>query len=76
MTVFRSACCEGEQCFCGAPADHKVEEAIFHDDPTGWMDFAGHRVAARHPRTAYICAAHFMQVMGLRALGSNPEKGV
>lgn len=50
----RSACCEGERCYCGAPADRKVEETIFHDDPS----------PNRHPFTAYVCADHFAQVMG------------
>lgn len=51
---FVSACCEGEHCFCGAPAHHKVEETIFDDDP--------HR--ARHPLTTYICHPHFLMLMG------------
>lgn len=29
---FVSACCEGERCYCGAPAEHKVEETMFIDD--------------------------------------------
>lgn len=51
---FVSACCEGERCHCGAPAEHKVEETIFFDDPT----------QNRHPFTAYICHDHFRQIMG------------
>ncbi len=51
---FVSGCCEGEKCFCGAPAAHKIEETIFHDDP----------VPHRHPLTAYICHEHFRMVMG------------
>lgn len=51
---FVSACCEGERCHCGAPAEHKVEETIFSDDP----------VMSRHPLTAYICHRHFREIMG------------
>ncbi len=51
---FVSACCDGERCFCGQPADHKVEETIFDDDPQ----------PIRHPLTAYICHEHFVQIMG------------
>lgn len=50
----RSACCEGERCFCGAEADRKLEETIFRDDP----------LPNRHPFTAYVCAEHFSQIMG------------
>jgi hypothetical protein len=52
--TFRSVCCEGEDCFCGKPADHKVEEAVMHDDP----------MPNRHPLTRYICHEHFAMVMG------------
>lgn len=54
---FVSGCCEGQRCSfegCGAPAEHKVEEAIFYDDP----------IQHRHELTAYICHAHFRQIMG------------
>lgn len=52
---FVSACCEGERCrICGNPAEHKVEETIFHDDP----------MPVRHPLTAYICHVHFVTLMG------------
>lgn len=51
---FVSACCQGERCYCGAPAEHKVEETIFHDDP--------HQ--HRHPFTTYICHEHFVQLIG------------
>jgi hypothetical protein len=51
---FISGCCEGERCFCGAEATHKVEETIFYDDP----------FPNRHPFTAYICDEHFGQIMG------------
>lgn len=50
---FISACCAGEPCFCGAPSVRKVEEAILFDDPN----------RGRHPFTAYVCAAHFAQIM-------------
>lgn len=52
--MFVSGCCEGERCFCGAPAVRKVEETIFHDDPQ----------PQRHPLTAYVCYLHFRQIMG------------
>lgn len=55
---FVSWCCEGEKCFCGREASHKVEEVIFDDDPT----------PSRHPYTTYICDYHFNVIMGL------PEK--
>jgi len=51
---FVSACCEGEHCYCGKPAEHKVEEVIFDDDP----------IQSRHPFTTYICHRHFVQIMG------------
>ncbi len=43
-----------ERCHCGMPAEHKVEETIFSDDPR----------PVRHPLTAYICHAHFREMMG------------
>lgn len=52
--TFVSACCEGERCHCGKPAEHKVEETIFYDDPR----------LIRHPLTSYICHAHFCEIMG------------
>ena len=55
---FVSKCCEGEKCHCGAPADHKVEEVVFDDDP----------YPARHPLTSYICDTHFCEVMGPEAV--------
>ena len=54
MAAFISACCEGERCYCGSPAEHKVEETIFMDDPH----------PHRHPLTRYICHEHFAQIMG------------
>lgn len=51
---FVSACCSGERCYCGDPAEHRVEETIFSDDP----------IQARHPLTAYICHKHFREIMG------------
>jgi hypothetical protein len=54
---FVSECCEGERCYCGAPAEHKVEEVIFDDDP----------IQPRHPLTSYICHAHFREIMGRMA---------
>ncbi len=51
---FVSESCCGEFCWCGAPAEHKVEETIFADDP----------VQHRHGLTAYVCHEHFRQMMG------------
>lgn len=51
---FVSASCEGEKCFCGDRAEHKVEETIFADDP----------LQQRHPLTAYVCHKHFRATMG------------
>lgn len=51
---FVSGCCEGERCHCGKPAEHKVEETIFHDDPH----------PMRHPLTTYVCHHHFREMMG------------
>jgi hypothetical protein len=53
LANFVSRCCVGEKCYCGAPAQHKVEETIFHDDP----------LPMRHPRTGYLCHSHFMDIM-------------
>lgn len=51
---FVSGSCQGEACRCGQPAEHKVEETIFHDDP----------LPHRHPLTSYVCHAHFVEIMG------------
>lgn len=53
-----SACCEGERCFCDAPAAAKVGEEIMPDDP--FRD--------RHNLTAYVCAGHFRQIFGERGV--------
>lgn len=50
---FVSKCCKGERCWCWEPAEHKVEETIFPDDP--------HQ--HRHPFTAYLCHYHFCEIM-------------
>ena len=68
MKPFVSGCCEGEMCSfegCSAPAEHKVEETIFYDDP----------IQTRHELTAYICHDHFRRIMGPaadRARGRTP----
>ena len=50
-----SESCQGERCpFCFAAATHKVAEEILHDDP----------YPNRHNLTAYVCCAHFRQLMG------------
>lgn len=51
---FVSKCCEGERCWCAEPAEHKVEETIFADDP----------LPHRHPLTTYLCHLHFREMMG------------
>ncbi len=52
--TFVSKCCDGEKCPCGQPAEHKIEETIFHDDP----------LPNRHPLTAYVCHDCFSSLMG------------
>jgi hypothetical protein len=52
---FVSGCCEGERCYCGLSAEHKVEEIIFYDDPT---------LQSRHPLTTYLCHTHLRDRMG------------
>lgn len=51
---FVSECCQGERCHCGEPAAHKVEEILFDDEP----------IQSRQPLSAYICHAHFLEIMG------------
>ncbi len=46
--------CQGERCYCGQPAEHKVEEVVFDDDP----------IPGRHPLTTYLCHQHFREIMG------------
>lgn len=60
MTYFVSVSCQGERCGipgCSDPAEHKVEETIFHDDP----------MPQRHPLTTYLCHTHYRQLMGAAA---------
>lgn len=57
--AFVPAAAQGEVCgVCGQPAQRKVEETIFDDDPRHV-----------HPRTTYLCLEHFNALMtgGLRA---------
>ena len=65
---FVSECCEGERCMCGQPAVRKIAEVVFHDDP----------LPGRHELTAYVCADHFIMVMGkrtgLETLASRPAQ--
>lgn len=52
---FVSASCRGKKCdICGLPSSHKVGEEIPHDDP----------FPNRHNLTAYVCCAHFIEIMG------------
>ncbi len=53
---FVSKTCTGTFCRCGAPATHKVGEEIPYDAP-------GH-LKIRHNLTAYVCCAHFSEIMG------------
>ncbi len=65
--IFVSATCQGEHCWCGAPAVRKVGEEIPYDDPSG---------ARRHNFTSYICAEHYAQLMGpagARDVGVDPR---
>jgi uncharacterized protein YuzE len=51
---FTPASARGEKCrMCGQPAQRKVEEVIFSDDP----------MEMRHPYTAYVCLEHFNEIM-------------
>ena len=50
---FVSLSCQGERCWCGRTAEHKIEETIFADDP----------MPNRHPLTAYVCHGHFHELM-------------
>ena len=47
-----SDCCNGEKCYCGLPAKHKIEEVIFDD------------MQPRHPYNNYVCDEHFMKALG------------
>lgn len=51
---FETDLIEGSSIRCGKPAEHKVEEWVFADDPTD----------GRHPLTQYLCHAHFRLLMG------------
>jgi hypothetical protein len=51
---FVSVACAGEKCYCGQPAEHKIEETIFADDP----------MPHRHELTTYLCHEHFRTIMG------------
>lgn len=54
---FTSLCCYGEICtICGKPAQRKVEEQIFEDDP----------MPIRHPYTAYVCLEDFNKIMRIK----------
>jgi hypothetical protein len=51
-----STCCRAQVCaLCGQPASTKVAEAIATDDPFSF----------RQALTAYVCASHFQQIMGV-----------
>ncbi len=52
--AFVSFTCDGELCHCGAPAVRKVGEEIPVDDPH----------PARHNLTSYVCAEHYIELMG------------
>ena len=54
--------CQGVACRCGAPATHKLGEEIFDDDP----------LPIRHNLTAYVCCAHFVEVVGPAAPCGQP----
>lgn len=52
--AYVSGYCEGEKCFCGKDAKHKISEVLFEDDPN----------PLRHELTSYVCCDHFQMVMG------------
>lgn len=55
MSHFVSKSCGGELCqVCRLPATHKVGEEIPSDGP----------MQDRHNLTAYVCCAHFIEIMG------------
>jgi len=61
---FVSIYCGGERCGqCGKPAQHKVEETIFDDDP----------FQQRHPLTVYLCRFHFAQIMNRGFYRMHPQ---
>lgn len=72
MTRFVSGSCQGERCWCGAPAEHKVAEVVQHDDPRMAPQAITPYPGARpfvvrgnfHELTTYVCHAHFRQMMG------------
>jgi hypothetical protein len=65
MSHFVSKTCGGELCrVCELPATHKVGEEIPHDDPVPF---------ARHNLTAYVCCAHFIEIMGFPMTGACRE---
>lgn len=65
---FTPASAKGEKCsICQKPAQRKVEEQIFEDDP----------YPIRHSFTAYVCLEHFNLIMnihdeGLKELRNHP----
>jgi hypothetical protein len=67
MRHFVSKSCGGEMCnVCyhegeAVPATHKVGEEIPDDDPSP---------TGRHNLTAYVCCAHFVEIMGLQMTGA------
>lgn len=64
MRHFVSKSCVGESCrVCELPATHKVGEEIPSDGP----------MQDRHNLTAYICCAHFVEIMGLQMTGACRE---
>lgn len=53
---FTPACAGGERCrVCQQPAQRKVAEVVFDDDP----------MPVRHEYTAYVCLKHFNEIMGI-----------
>lgn len=59
---------------CGNTAYHKVEEVLFEDDPTAFVELPfidsatklPIKCPARHPCTAYVCHKCFGKIMGPR----------
>ncbi len=74
---FTPRSCGGEICICGKPAQRKIEEVIFDDDPHGWQEdtnawaqhgfrHKGEKILARHPLTSYLCLDCFKRIMGVK----------
>jgi hypothetical protein len=55
------AACQGEQCRCGDPAGHKVEESFLVEQ---LVPMSRGMRPPRHPYTAYVCCRCFRALFG------------